>query len=315
MSIVIGNKTVAGIHIANKEVQRITIGGKTAYEKGPDYFYINNEYNGLNTITLKKNGSPTTGTTLEWSGDLVTWTTVTYNADNEFLIGIPYQNQKIYFRSSDGLSSSNTDIYTFSATENHAVGGDARTLIDYTDSTLNTAPTWCFRSLFESDSTLVDISNFDLSYLINVSLGCYRGTFAKTGITDASMLSLPAMTLAEDCYRSLFWHCYSLVYAPEFPATTLATNCYRGMFAMCSSLVEAPEFPATTLATEAYVDLFNGCSLIDKITTYIQNWNTTDTLNWVKNVASTGDFYNLGGATIPSGVSGIPSGWTEHTTL
>jgi hypothetical protein len=32
--------------------------------------------------------------------------------------------------------------------------------------------------------------------------------------------------------------------------------------------------------------------------------------NWVSGVASSGNFYKKSGVTIPSGVSGIPSGWT-----
>lgn len=262
MSIVIGNKTVAGIHIANKEVQRITISGKTAYEKGPDYFYINNEYNGLNTITLKKNGSPTTGTTLEWSGDLVTWTTVTYNADNEFLISISYQNQRIYFRSTDGFSSSNTDYYNFKISENCKVGGDIRTLLDYTDSTIYTAPAYAFRSLFTSSYHLSDAGDLDLSKLTTLSEGTFSGAFSG---------------------------CNDLETAPILYATTLATDCYRLMF----------------------YDNF----ILDKLITYFPTWQASYTDSWLNNVAATGDFYNLGGATFQSGASGIPSNWTVHNTL
>ena len=32
--------------------------------------------------------------------------------------------------------------------------------------------------------------------------------------------------------------------------------------------------------------------------------------DWVYNVASSGTFYKAAGVTIPTGVSGIPSGWT-----
>jgi hypothetical protein len=56
--------------------------------------------------------------------------------------------------------------------------------------------------------------------------------------------------------------------------------------------------------------------LINSITTYANDISATDCLfNWLSGVASTGDFYNLGGATYPTGTSGIPTGWTEHTSL
>ena len=37
--------------------------------------------------------------------------------------------------------------------------------------------------------------------------------------------------------------------------------------------------------------------------------------DWLNGVSATGDFYNLGGATYTTGTSGIPSGWTVHTSL
>lgn len=62
----IGNKEVETIYIGGKEVQTITIGGKTAYEKqqGIDYFYIENTYEGENTVSLftqKSNNNPPEG--------------------------------------------------------------------------------------------------------------------------------------------------------------------------------------------------------------------------------------------------------------
>lgn len=63
--------------------------------------------------------------------------------------------------------------------------------------------------------------------------------------------------------------------------------------------------------------MFYGCESLNNVTTYYAS--TADTItfnNWLNGVAATGDFYNLGGATYTSGdPSGIPSGWTEHTSL
>lgn len=64
--------------------------------------------------------------------------------------------------------------------------------------------------------------------------------------------------------------------------------------------------------------MFNGCSNLNEVTV---NINTIYSgyenafSNWLNGVAATGDFYNLGGATYTSGASGIPTGWTEHTSL
>ena len=79
---------------------------------------------------------------------------------------------------------------------------------------------------------------------------------------------LPAKTLAEDCYRSMFIGCSSLTTAPDLPAMTLAKYCYSGMFNNCSALTTAPDLPATTLAEDCYCQMFNCCS--DLQTVYIK---------------------------------------------
>ena len=78
-------------------------------------------------------------------------------------------------------------------------------------------------------------------------------------------LVLPATTLTECCYESMFYGCTSLTTAPDLPAKTLATNCYRAMFTDCRVLTEAPELPATTLAEWCYSDMFSGCTNLNYI--------------------------------------------------
>ena len=99
------------------------------------------------------------------------------------------------------------------------------------------------------------------------------------------------------------------------PKTTSRYS-YYGMFKGCASLTQTPALPATTLAEGCYYDMFRYCSNIKTVTTYAQDISATKCLdNWLNGVSSAGDFYNLGGVPYPSGASGIPSGWTEHTSL
>ena len=95
------------------------------------------------------------------------------------------------------------------------------------------------------------------------------------------------------------------------PATTLAVGCYRFMFYMCSSLTTAPALPATKLVENCYWSMFNGCTSLNSITmlaTDISAWNCLE--DWVNGVAATGTFTKAASMTsLPSGVSGIPSGW------
>jgi hypothetical protein len=72
---------------------------------------------------------------------------------------------------------------------------------------------------------------------------------------------LPATTLAEGCYDSMFAYCYNLTQAPSIlPATVLADYCYFNMFGGCINLTQAPELPATTLAANCYYNMFVNCS-------------------------------------------------------
>ena len=79
-------------------------------------------------------------------------------------------------------------------------------------------------------------------------------------LESAENLSLPATTLANNCYYEMFYGCTSLTTAPELPATTLANNCYQYMFYGCTSLTTAPELPATALQQYCYYGMFQGCT-------------------------------------------------------
>ena len=285
-----------------------------------DYFYIESLYtpqspSDSNQITLHKNGSPSTGTTLEFSYDYDrnTWTTCSFNSSGNFIRYLG-ENQKIYFRSSDGFGESATNYFTISAQHGFALGGDLRTLLDYTNLNLNSAPAHCFRSL-SSSSNLQSIDNLDFSKLTTVNACSYYAMFNSASFTYAP--ELPATTLGNMCYYDMFKNCAYLVNGPsELPATTLANYCYYDMFYGCSNLTTTPVLPATTLANYCYMQMFSGCTALNKVVTYAQDISATDCLrSWLRNVSSTGDFYNLGGATYPSGSSGIPTGWAEHASL
>lgn len=92
----------------------------------------------------------------------------------------------------------------------------------------------------------------------------FRGLFS--GITgyiykhQSKTLILPALTLAEGCYHSMFKNCNLLMFTPELPATELAKECYTEMFYGVRTMREIPELPATTLAESCYKGMFYGTS-------------------------------------------------------
>ncbi|MCR5433649.1 MAG: leucine-rich repeat domain-containing protein [Bacteroidaceae bacterium] len=129
-------------------------------------------------------------------------------------------------------------------------------------------------------------------------------------------LVLGATTLTESCYAFMFGGCQGLTRAPELPATTLAPICYHRMFLNCTGLTTAPELPAPTLSTECYFAMFDGCSNLNYVkclATDILASGCTD--EWLTGVAATGTFIMADGMTgWPTGVSGIPAGWTGAET-
>lgn len=169
-----------------------------------------------------------------------------------------------------------------------SVKGNIMTLIDKVGETLVIPSNYCFRNLFRQCTSLVEAN-----------------------------ISLPATTLTNGCYDNIFRDCSNLEIGPtELPAVNIPDAAYRSFFGSCSKLANAPIFYGVTLGIGSYVNVLGDCVLINKVISYAQNISANNCLTkWLNNVSATGDFYNLGGANYPSGASGIPSGWTVHTSL
>lgn len=144
-----------------------------------------------------------------------------------------------------------------------------------------------------------------------------RALDLNSKLIDASGLVFHGDTAGFHSLDGMFNICNSMTTAPAIlPATKLWNYCYYNMFYNCTALTTAPELPATTLADCCYQQMFYGCTKLNKVTTYAQDISAYNCLsNWLNNVSATGDFYNLGGVSYPSGASGIPTGWAEHTSL
>ena len=179
---------------------------------------------------------------------------------------------------------------------------------------------YCYQSMFYGCASLTKAPELPATTLTTY---CYDSMFSGcTSLTKAPVL--PATTLGDHCYSYMFKGCTSLTKAPELPATTLANYCYQYMFINCASLTKAPELTATTLATSCYSGMFYGCGSLNEvrcqipstisaedIPKYTTKGSSTTTYPWLEGVASTGTFYTNADANWPSGVSGIPTGWTR----
>ena len=293
----IKNKIPSALTIGGKIVERIKMRNEVVWEKvQPEYFYIENTYNGSNTITIQQTllGSPDSSTYakhLQYSKDKTNWTTITLSS-TVYTIKLN-KGEKVYFRGNEGVfnywysGGKKKAITTISANQTHTVGGNINTLLDYQDPYGLTLPQGAFCGIFENNTKLTSASDITFSPSVDGSLPafCYlylfkkctnlttvpksvpakkqgqdscNGMFSYTAITTAP--ALPATILGNSCYVDTFHGCSKLVNPPALPAKTLKTNCYRALFARCTSLVNPPELPATTLADGCYRELFYGCS-------------------------------------------------------
>lgn len=129
---------------------------------------------------------------------------------------------------------------------------------------------------FEDEKTLTESETFP-------------SLFSGCKIISADNLILPATTLTEHCYNSMFHACTSLTAPPHsigtndtimarsscqfmfstctslttasrLPSTTLAVDCYGAMFMNCTSLTTAPQLPSMILAENCYGQMFEGCT-------------------------------------------------------
>ena len=109
--------------------------------------------------------------------------------------------------------------------------------------------------------------------------------------------------------------CKNLKNAPNLPATSLAQECYRGMFYNNELLRIAPTLPATTLADGCYRGMFKGCSSLFSVKiAYTGNFaDTTDAFSgWLSGTPSYALIYYNGSDTA-TGSSAIPTGWQKIT--
>lgn len=181
----------------------------------------------------------------------------------------------------------------------------------------------CYEGMFYGCTSLTTIPQ-NLLPVTTLASSCYRSMFDRCA-SLTNVPNLPAMTLAADCYRGMFNRCVSLASVPTnlLPATTLADGCYKYMFCSCANIVEAPILPAPTLVKDCYYYMFGYDSAMGIqdfklafITCLATDISATDALtNWVTwtnahSSVSNGTFVKAAGATWPTGVNGIPSGWT-----
>ena len=165
--------------------------------------------------------------------------------------------------------------------------------------------------------SLVDEENFATATTLSDKYTFKFLFYNNTKLTDASGLLLPATTLQESCYHSMFSKCTALTAAPALPATQLAAHCYNSMFNECTALTAAPVLPAKKLVMYCYYAMFNCCSKLATVTCLATSGINLDysTSYWLNDAGSavqgTKTVYTVNTANWPvDNYTVIPADWT-----
>lgn len=194
----------------------------------------------------------------------ISWITLSANTSSPIIKA----GNKILWKQTGLIPSSNTGIGTFFATGNFKASGNIMSLYygdNFVWQTDLTGKNWAFYGLFHHNTKLVDAQNIILP-ATTLTDSCYSYMFAFcTSLIQGP--ALPATTLANSCYWGMFNGCTSLTQATTLPATTLAAHCYQYMFGDCTSLAQAPELPTMTLTYQCYLGMFYGCTSLTQAPT------------------------------------------------
>ena len=185
-----------------------------------------------------------------------TWTTLNANTASPTVT----RGNKIMWKA-EITPSWPSGVGTFSSTGRYNVEGNPMSLLfgdNFKGKTDLTGKNYALYGLFKDDSNVINAKNLSLP-ATTLANRCYNSMFwGCTSLVNTP--ALPATTLAESCYGNMFYGCSNLTTAPALPATTLAKNCYFSMFDSCKNLTTAPELPATTLADYCYEQMFASCT-------------------------------------------------------
>ena len=215
--------------------------------------------------------------------------------------------ESIYvWNKNDTLNTGESNRMTFRSPndKNINISGNLNSMINFTD-----VKSYCFFGLF-AGVWIADASEMVLPST-TLADSCYSYMFEASNIQVPP--ELPATTLAQGCYSSMFKDCWDLTRTPRvLPAKKLEINCYNGMFYGCGGIEQSPEIMATTVNTNCFRLMFADCSSLKSIKiAYDGSFDSNYFNRWVRNVASSGDFY-YNGEDSSHGESAIPTGWDVH---
>lgn len=119
----------------------------------------------------------------------------------------------------------------------------------------------CYQSMFSE----CDITEAPEICAASMAVGCCERMFYKCHLLVKVQPTLPALQLANACYKNMFSYCTSLEFAPSLPSTSAPSDCYKEMFLGCKSLIKAPYLSAMVLDDGCYATMFKDCISLKEV--------------------------------------------------
>ena len=171
-------------------------------------------------VSMVKVGTPDAASLLYSLDDGKTWTS--FDADGGTTVNLPHVGDYVCFKAgvsgNTKISKSDNDYRKFTLSKKCGAYGNVMSLLDGTDDETATAATmgdYCFRALF-SGSKITTAPEFPASTLSDY---CYDNAFSACEYLVTPMTALPALSVPQYAYRSMFYNCTALTTAPEINAT------------------------------------------------------------------------------------------------
>lgn len=279
-------------------------------EPQTDVFYIKNESAQLGTLIVTDGGG-----VLKYSFDAVNW--AYYDFSSHPTINVQ-AGKKLYMKGAKTNPSTNSGYLMLRMDVNHSIGGNIMSIVDETNyATITSVPDYAFRNLFYGDSNLIDTTNLNFGQVTSIGNYSMQSMYIDTSITTPPDLSGITTVGDNGSMQGMFRRCTLLVSTPNLSGlTSLGHSCMSGMLEGCTALENGVDLSGiNSVGNYSIQDLYKNCSSLT--TAYAPNVSSWDYLaqNWLYRVKSTGTLYCPSQAvadSIPTGVSGCPSGWNKQ---
>lgn len=330
MSIFLNKNKTGKVFLQEKTISQVYYQQKKVFPENVvediDYFWFDNQ--GLSPdVVLNIANFDSLSIKMEYSTDKITWTEFfghetfvgeTVNDVNEddtdiMPAGIMRAPElakntyvKIYLRGVNNATLSKSNLratFQFSqmataGTLMLKIGGNILTLLDKDASKFEDKrlPDYCFTNLFSNNSGIYDASSLELTPKLS-SMGLYQGMFYNCTEMITSPQKIYLTDMSEDCCRTMFYKCSSLVNIPDTWCSNvtelgyyvytssiskswkLAENCFMSCFRE-TAIKQLPKLPATKLANLCYAYMFAGCKGLTTQTGWYlpcESFNTSQT--------------------------------------